>query len=44
MLFIGLHSLVIAAIRNDERDYIRVRERMKSIFWPGRRAATDWTQ
>lgn len=40
----GLGSLIIPAIRGDEREYLRVRERMRSIFLPGRRAATDWTQ
>ena len=45
MLNIGLGSLVIAAAQEDERDYIRVRERTCSVLQqPGRRSPTDWTQ
>lgn len=44
MLNIGLHDMAIAATLNNERSYIRGRERTRSILLPGRRTPTDWTQ
>lgn len=44
MLHIGLAGLAIEAINGQSRAFTRVRERMRSIFSPGRRSPTDWTQ
>lgn len=44
MLHIGLGSMAIDAITNNERGYIRTRERTLSVLKPGRRLPTDWTQ
>lgn len=44
MLYIGLSGMVIAAAQGNEHEYRRVRERTRSVFGPGRRSSTDWTQ
>jgi hygromycin-B 4-O-kinase len=44
MLHIGLGSLAIAALTDDHRSYLRVRERTRSVLLPGRRSSSDWTQ
>jgi hypothetical protein len=44
MLNLGLHGMAIAATLNREREYVRTRERSRSVLLPTRRAATDWTQ
>jgi len=44
MLREGLDAMASAAVRNDKRDYIRCRERSKSVLLPGRRSVDDWTQ
>ena len=44
MLHIGLEGMRIAAAQGNEREYVRVRERTRSVLGPGRRSPTDWTQ
>jgi hygromycin-B 4-O-kinase len=44
MLHIGLEGMRIAAAQGNEREYIRVRERTRSVLSPDRRSPTDWTQ
>lgn len=42
MLYIGLSSMMIAAARNNEIEYKRIRERTRSVFGPSRRSPYDW--
>jgi len=44
MLWIGLDSMASVAIKENERSYVRHRERTRSVLLPGRRSASDWTQ
>jgi hygromycin-B 4-O-kinase len=44
MLWIGLDSMASVAVKENERSYIRHRERTRSVLLPARRSDSDWTQ
>ena len=44
MLWIGLDSMASVAVKENERSYVRHRERARSVLLPGRRSDSDWTQ
>ena len=44
MLWIGLDSMASVAVKENERSYIRHRERTRSVLLPRRRSDSDWTQ